>query len=217
MKLAGLGVPVKKLDSLMAKGATVSVASLVGPDAVPKLDSLGINVVYNDVYLDSLDIPVTTIDGLYLPIGTPEEIGVVTSQIVYFNLHAQLLGSGEWNALEELDANRRYCTGIVFESDSFADSILAGRGEWAAAYMAAMKRAPTKHTLYGYDAAGLLLSLFRSGATTRAALRRSLPEVTGYQGLHARIGFSAGRVNTWLPILQFDGRNVLRVDEIKTE
>ncbi len=217
MKLAGLGVPVKKLDSLMAKGATVSVASLVGPDAVPKLDSLGITVVYNDVYLDSLDIPVTTIDGLYLPIGTPEEIGIVTSQIVYFNLHAQLLGSGEWNALEELDANRRYCTGIVFESDSYADSILAGRGEWAAAYSAAMKRAPTKHTLYGYDTAGLLLSQFRAGSTTRAGLRRSLLDVNGYPGLHARIGFSAGRVNTWLPILQFDGRNVLRVDEIKTE
>jgi ABC-type branched-subunit amino acid transport system substrate-binding protein len=217
MKLAGLGVPVKKLDSLMAKGATVSVASLVGPDAVPKLDSLGINVVYNDIYLDSLDIPVTTIDGLYLPIGSPEEIGIVTSQIVYFNLHAQLLGSGEWNALEELDANRRYCSGIVFESDSYADSILTGRGDWYDAYVAAMKRPPTKHTLYGYDAAGLTLSLFRAGATTRAGFRRSLAEVSSYQGLHARIGFSAGRVNSWLPILQFDGRNVLRVDEIKTE
>jgi len=216
MKLAGLGVPVKKLDSLMAKGATVSVASLVGPDAVPKLDSLGINVVYNDIYLDSLDIPVTTIDGLYLPIGSPEEIGIVTSQVVYFNLHAQLLGSGEWNVLEELDANRRYCSGIVFESDSYADSA-AGYVEWQGAFTAAMKRVPTKHTLYGYDAASMVLSLFDAGATTRAGLRRSLAEVSAYQGLHARIGFSPGRVNTWLPILQFDGRNVVRVDEIKAE
>ncbi len=216
MKLAGLGVPVKKLDSLMAKGATVSVASLVGPDAVPKLDSLGINVVYNDIYLDSLDIPVTTIDGLYLPIGTPEEIGIVTSQVVYFNLHTQLLGSGEWNALEELDANRRYCSGIVFESDSYADSA-AGYVEWRAAYSAAMKKTPSKHSLYGYDAASMVLSLLRAGATTRAGLLRSLGEVSAYQGLHARIGFSPGRVNTWLPILQFDGRNVVRVDEIKTE
>lgn len=216
MKLAGLGVPVKKLDSLMAKGATVSVAALVGPDAVPKLDSLGINVVYNDIYLDSLDIPVTTIDGLYLPIGSPEEIGVVTSQIVYFNLHAQLLGSGEWNVLEELDANRRYCTGIVFESDSYADSA-AGYVEWLGAFTMAMKKTPSKHTLYGYDAASMVLSLMDAGATTRAGLRRALAEVSAYQGLHARIGFSPGRVNTWLPIVQFDGRNVVRVDEIQTE
>jgi ABC-type branched-subunit amino acid transport system substrate-binding protein len=217
MKLAGLGVPVKTLDSLMHRGATVSVAALVGPDAVPKLDSLGISVVYNDIYLDSLDVPVTSIDGLYLPIGTPEEIGVVTSQVVYFNLHAQLLGTGEWNSLEELDANRRYCSGLIFESDSYADSAVAGYGEWCAAYSAAMKRAPTKHTLYGYDAAGLVLSLLRAGSTTRAGLRRSLAEVHEFQGFHARIGFSPGRVNAWLPILQFDGRNVMRVDEIKTE
>ena len=179
MKLAGLGVPVKTLDSLMAKGATVSVAALVGPDAAPKLDSLGISVVYNDIYLDSLDIPVTSIDGLYLPIGTPEEIGVVTSQVVYFNLHAQLLGT---RGMEFPRGTG--CEPPVLQRDRVRIGFVCGqRGHRVQEsgvrhIVAAMKRAPTKHTLYGYDAAGLVLSLLRAGSTTRAGLRRSLAEVT---------------------------------------
>ena len=99
MKLAGLGVPVKVLDSLLHKGAMVKVSALVGPGSATKLDSLGIRVVYNEQQVDSLDTPVTGIQGVYAPISSPDEIGVVSSQVVYFNLQAQLLGSGEWNNL----------------------------------------------------------------------------------------------------------------------
>lgn len=217
MKLAGLGVPVRTLDSLMHRGAMVSATALVGPDAAARLDSIGISVVYDDLYLDSLDVPVTAIEGLYLPVSTPEEIGVVTSQVVYFNIRAQLLGSGEWNTLEELDANRRYCSGVVFESDSYADSVLAANRSFIAGYTAAMKKAPSRHAFYGYDTASLVLERLRQGSTTRGGLRRALAETTAFQGLHARIGFSPGRVNMWLPILQFDGRTITGIHEIKAE
>ncbi|MBP1655972.1 MAG: ABC-type branched-chain amino acid transport system periplasmic subunit [Bacteroidetes bacterium] len=217
MKLAGLGVPVHRLDSLMHKGASVSAISLIGSDAAAKLDSIGIDVVYDESLADSLDIPVTTIDGLYIPISAPGEIGIVSSQVTYFNLHTQLLGSGEWNNLPELDASRRYCTGVFFESDAHADTALSSYRGWLTAFQSKYKKRPAKHTLYGYDTAELVLQTIRGGATTRQGFGRALAEVREFQGLHSKVGFSQRRVNVWLSILQFDGRNVLRVDEIQTE
>ncbi len=217
MKLAGLGVPVHRLDSLMHRGATVSAISLIGPDAAVKLDSIGIDVVYDDVLADSLDIPVKAIDGLYMPISAPGEIGIVSSQVMYFNLHTQLFGSGEWNNLPELDASRRYCTGVYFETDSHIDTALSSYRGWLSAFQSKYRKNPAKHTLYGYDTAELVLQTIRGGATTRRGFSRALADVRDFQGLHSKIGFSGRRVNVWLPIMQFDGRNVLRVDEIQTE
>ncbi len=217
MKLVGLGVRVKTLDSLLSKGALVSATALVGPNAASRLDSLGIAVTYEDLYVDSLDIPVTSIDGLYMPISSPEEIGVVSSQMVYVNIQARMLGSGEWNSLLDLDANRRYCTGVVFEADSYPEALSVTDPQWMADFRAHFGKNPSKHTLYGYDTAELLLTALRQGATTRTALARFLAGVQDFQGRHARIGFSPARVNMWLPIVQFDGKNVVRIDEIRTE
>jgi len=217
MKLVGLGVSVRVLDSLMACGALVQASKLVGPDAAPRLDSLGIRVVYNEIFLDSLDVPVQAIDGIYLPINSPEEIGSVSSQVVYFNIQAQLLGSGEWNNLSELDASRRYCAGMVFESDTYVDITNPSYAAWAAGFTTRYKRSPSKHVLFGYDTADLVLGVLREGATTREAITRALVRVKEYQGLHAKVGFSSGRVNVWVSILQFDGRGVIHVDDIQAE
>lgn len=217
MKLVGLGVSVRVLDSLLACGALVQAGTLVGPDAVPRLDSLGIRVVYNELFLDSLDVPVQAIDGIYLPINSPEEIGPVSSQVVYFNIQAQLLGSGEWNNLSELDASRRYCAGMVFESDTYADITNPSYAAWLAGFTSRYKRSPSKHVLYGYDTADMVLGVLREGATTREAIARALACVKGYHGLHSRVEFSPGRVNVWVSILQFDGHGVIHVVDIEAE
>jgi ABC-type branched-subunit amino acid transport system substrate-binding protein len=88
---------------------------------------------------------------------------------------------------------------------------------WTTRFQSKYRKHPSKHTLYGYDTAELVLQTLRSGATTRQGFSRALAEVRDFQGLHSKIGFSPDRVNTWLPIMQFDGRNVVRVDEIRTE
>ncbi len=72
-----------------------------------------------EIKLDSLHIPVTAIEAIYMPIASPEEIGVVGSQLVYYNIEAQILGSGDWYDLAELEANKRYADGVIFSSDTF--------------------------------------------------------------------------------------------------
>jgi branched-chain amino acid transport system substrate-binding protein len=217
MKLVALGVPVKTLDSLLHKGALVNANTLLGPGQAARLDSLGINVVYNDVMTDSLDIPVTHIEGVYVPISSAQEIGVASSQLVYFNIQAQILGSGEWNSLPDLDEHRRYTTGALFESDSYVDTARTAYQEWLGGYTARFHRRPSKNSLFGYDTAEMILSAIRDGAGTRQALARALAGMRDFRGLHSSIGFSQQRVNNRLSILRFDGQNISFVDEISVE
>jgi ABC-type branched-subunit amino acid transport system substrate-binding protein len=217
MKLVAYGVPVKTLDSLLHKGAMVNAVALLGPYAAARLDSLGISVVYNEVMTDSLDTPITTIDALYAPITSPEEIGVISSQTVYFNIQAQLLGSGEWNSLSGLDEHRRYTSGVVFESDSYADTTSAAYREWAGGYKVRFHHRPSKNSLFGFDTADMVLGAMRDGATTRQALARALSNTRNFTGYHSAIGLSTRRVNNILSILRFDGQNISRIDEIRVE
>ena len=215
MKLVDFGIPVKRIDSLMNKGALIKASMLLGPDAGARADSLGIGTVPDDSKVDSLEYPVTSVQGIYAPISTPDDIGVISSQIVYFNFQTQILGSGEWNKFSELNANRRYCNGVVFESEAFIDSTTLAYSEFANGFAARFKKRPTRNTLFGYDSADLMFGLVRDGAMTREALTRALSMVLDYRGLHARIGFSAGRVNSWLPIMQYVADGILMVDELQ--
>lgn len=215
MKLVDFGIPVKRIDSLMNKSAQIKASLLLGPDSKARADSLGIGTLPDDSKVDSLEYPVTNIQGIYAPISTPDDIGVISSQIVYFNFQTQILGSGEWNKFSELNANRRYCNGVVFESEAFIDSTTLAYTEFANGFAAKFKKRPTRNTLFGYDSADLMFGLVRDGAMTREALTRSLSMVQDYHGLHARIGFSAGRVNSWFPIMQYVADGILMVDELQ--
>ncbi len=217
MRFAELGVPVKRIDSLMNKGSIVPVSWLLGPMPRDKIDSLGFNFVFDETKIDSLQYPVSGIQAIYLPISSPEEIAVVSSQIVYFNFQTQMLGSGEWNNFTELNANRRYARGVMFEADSFVDSNSISFTDFLAGFSARYKKRPSRNTLYGYDTARLVLSVMRSGATTRDALCKALTGVQDFQGLHSKIGFSPGRVNAWMSVLQYADDAIQKVDEVHVD
>ena len=216
-RLAELGVPMKTLDSLMYKSAVVGATTLLGPRARQQVDSLGLACFYADIKEDSLEYPVTALDGIYIPISSADEIGIVSSQLVYYNIKCQILGSGEWNNLTELIANKRYCNSVIFESDNFVDPSDPTYVEFATKFSELFKKKPGKSTLYGYDTAMLTLSAIRDGAATRESLMNSLKAVQDYPGRHSRIGFSEKRVNSWVWILQYGDDQVQRVDEFNVK
>jgi ABC-type branched-subunit amino acid transport system substrate-binding protein len=217
MRLVDAGIPLSRVDSLMASGARIPASSLLGPSARSILDSLQIPVDYDQSRLDSLEYSVTAIQGLYVPVSAASEIGVVASQAVFFHIKAQLLGSGEWNDIGELTANRRYCTGIVFETDTYIDSSTASYQDFLTRYRKTFNRFPSRNSLYGYDSARLLLQGIRAGAGNRPALQRMIEAIRDFRGLRSRIGFGPNRVNRWLTLVEFDGDDVRRVEEINVE
>jgi len=214
MKFLSLGIPLRRLDSLMGAGTTIEAKALLGPEARAILDSLQIPAEYDQSRIDSLEYPVSSIQGLYVPISSPAEIGVVSSQVVYFHFDTQLLGSGEWGTIAELDANKRYCDGVIFESDTFIDSASESYSDFVAGFTRQFGKPPTRNVLYGVDAAELVLRSIRGGASTRPALALSLAEVREFRGLRSPIGFSYRRVNSWLIVLQYADDRLQRLEEI---
>lgn len=217
MKLMDLGVPLRRLDSLMGKGAVISARELLGTRARFMMDSLDIHVAFDESQVDSIEYPVESIDAIYAPISMPEEIGVVSSQVVYFNFRTQLLGGGEWYNFAELSANRRYCEGVEFDTDTYVDTARGDFNQFVDGFSTRFKKRPTKNTLFGYDAAALVLHAVKMGATSRDALQRALAGTDGYQGYHAKISLTGGRVNTWMTILRYAKDEIRRIDEIRAE
>jgi ABC-type branched-subunit amino acid transport system substrate-binding protein len=214
MKFADLGVPLKRIDSLMNRSSVISARQLLGSRARALLDSMEVPVVYDESRVDSLEYPVESIDAIYAPISGADEIGIVSSQIVYFHFQTQLLGSGEWNSFAELNANRRYADGVVFESDTYIDVSGGAYAAFADSFAARFRKRPTKNTLFGYDTADMMLGLIGDGASTREALQKALAGVRDYRGFHSRIALGADRVNGALTVLRYEKDEIREVGEV---
>ncbi|MBM2841501.1 MAG: hypothetical protein HW412_2029 [Bacteroidetes bacterium] len=216
-RLVQVGVSMATLDSLMNVSAVINASELLGPHARQIVDSLGIATLYLDPKVDSLEYPVTAIDGIYVPISSAEEIGIVSSQLTYFNIKCQILGSGEWNNLTELIANKRYCSNVIFESDNHVDPSDSVYQQFVGRYVDRFKKKPSKNALYGYDTATLTLTTIHNGGTSREALKNGLRSVRDYQGIHSKINFSAKRTNTWLWVLQYQDDHIQQIDGLNVE
>ncbi len=208
------GVPSQILDSLVERNASAPVTFLFGKNGKQIADSLGIPTVVVPPKFDSLAIPVDNIDALFVPIATSDEIGVVTSQIKYYNFQTLLLGTEDWNELPELDENRQYADGAIFSTDTYTNTESPAYKSFSAKFQKAQGKKPVKNTLLGYDTMGFLLQTIKKGATVRNDIAAALPALKGYAGLHSTTSFTDKRVNSFLTILQFKNRTISKIGEI---
>jgi ABC-type branched-subunit amino acid transport system substrate-binding protein len=212
-KLLRFGVPQRTLDSLVERGSVVSVSVLLGPAGKRIADSLKIPTQSLRQKVDSLTIPVKTIDVLYLPIADAEEIGVVSSQVRYFNFASTLLGGGEWNDPFELEQHRQYTDGMIFPSDSYWSENDARYRAFAARYENTFGTKPTKNVLYTYDLMKALLTIIANGARQRDEIATALSSLRGFEGIHSNLSFTPKRVNGVLSILQYRRRMITRLGQ----
>jgi len=164
---------------------------------------------------DSLGLPVNNIDAIFIPIASSEEIPVVSSQLKYFNIQAQILGTGDWNDIGALDQNRQYTDGVIFFTDSYSQADSESYRAFDAKYrMANNNNIPGTNAMYGYDVAKMVLQIIAQSKSKRADISAALAKVEGFEGLHSKISLSRNRVNSCLTALQYKGRQVLRIGEV---
>ena len=213
-RLTGAGVRKSMIDSLAEKQGKVIVERLFPQSAKAISDSLGIPLVAEPFYLDSLQYPVTSIQAVFCPISSSSEIGIITSQLTYFNIKGTLLGSGEWNDANELDLNKRYAEGVIFSSDRWVENSY-DYSQFSSKFNAATQRQPNDNVLFGYDAMSLLLKQIVNGGTTRERLTELLNKVSDFHGFHSDISFTENRVNSYLHILQYKKGKISKIDQIQ--
>jgi len=214
MKLAGQGVSLSRLDSYVEKERIISVIDLLGEDGPRIADSLGISVIQGDLFVDSLHVPVESIDAIFLPITSRDDIGILSAQTAYYNIRAQLLGSGEWYDITALEENRRYVNNVYFASDSFWDTDDPTFIKFFDSFTETMQNRPTRNTLMGYDTMQLLSMLVRNGAINRDAIAEALSSGIFYRGIHSPIVMGKNRVNAAKNILQYVHGRIIKIDEI---
>jgi ABC-type branched-subunit amino acid transport system substrate-binding protein len=214
-KFVKWGVDQHILDSLVERELTAPVTLVFGSRGKIIADSLKIPTHLEHLKYDSLGLPVGNIDAIFVPIATSEEIPIVSSQLKYFNIQAQILGSGDWNDVAALDQNRQYTDGVIFFTDSYTDATSELYRTFEAKFRLANKnKTPGTNAMFGYDVTKMILQIVAQGNSRRKDIAKELAKVEGYNGLHSQISFTKDRVNTCLSVLQYKGRQILHIGRI---
>jgi len=209
------GVDQRILDSLIERELSAPVTLLFGQRGKIIADSLKIPMHLEHFKYDSLGLPAGAIDALFVPIASSEEIPIVSSQIKYFNIQTQILGTGDWNDLSMLDLNRQYTDGVIFFADSYPEVSSEPYRIFEAKYRSANNnKTPGTNTLFGYDVMNLILQVVGEGKSRRKDIAEELARVIGFEGLHSHISFSKNRVNTFLSVLQYKARQIYHIGNI---
>ena len=212
-KILMSGMSPQIVDSLVEVGGTLPVEEIWGADGKMIADSLQIPVERGIIKYDSLAMPVENVDAMFLPINSSDEIGIVASQLRYFNFRTQLLGSGEWNDPSDLDQNRQYADGVVYSYDTYVDETDPAYKQFVVRYQKAYNRKPTMNALIGYDSMNLLLDTMTRGAGRRNEIAAELLKVRQFKGWHTKFTLGDSRVNTFLTLLQFSRRTIRKIGE----
>ncbi|HLX13550.1 MAG TPA: ABC transporter substrate-binding protein, partial [Bacteroidota bacterium] len=215
--LVSHGLSARRIDSLRAAKASVNIFSLFGPFAHDIVDSLKMNVSYGDHPANELNEPVTNFDAIFVPIAEQEEIGVVTSQLAYFNIKSPILGNALWYAPSQLEANKQYTDGLTFCSDTFIDDADPRVKSFGTGFIAEAKRSPSKYSMFGYDAMDLLLKAIESGSTTRESIAKTISAMHTFKGLHTTIEFDEHRTNVLFSILKYHANLITKIGEVRAK
>ncbi len=213
-RMASWGVPQHVLDSLVTSNTVATVESLFGDNGKHVADSMRIPTQRIRAKYDSLGLPVAAFDAIFLPISSSEEIGIVTSQLRYFNFQAQLLGNGNWYEPNELEQHLQYSNGVIFTTDTYWEEINQQYQQFTKQFRSKFSKDPTKNSIIGYDAMRILLNAIRQGATGRDAIASVLRSSQTFQGIHSKISLDPRRVNSFLTILQYKNRSIKKIGEI---
>jgi ABC-type branched-subunit amino acid transport system substrate-binding protein len=166
-----------------------------------------------DVQVDSADIPVTTIDGIFIPIYK-EDLPFIAPQVAYSNIRSQYLGNGDWYDIEQLKKNKNYINGIIFVTDGFVNEESWDFRRFRNEYRTKLKKTPTFYSIIGYDSFRYMLSAINNenNLIKREEYLNRLENIEKYIGIYRNIHMNEDRVNQNLQLLKYNYGQVIPMD-----
>ena len=154
--------------------------------------------------VDSADIPVTGIQGVFIPIYK-EDMKFIAPQIAYSNIQAQYIGNSDWYDPDELKKNKNYINGIIFGTDGFINEENWDYKKFRNDFRENMKKTPDQYNLIGFDSFKFMLSAIKSENNnfTRENYLNNIRSITKYKGLYRTINLNVDRYNYNLFLLKY--------------
>lgn len=208
--LLSYGIRASTIDSVLARSGELNLTALIGEKAKELADTLKLPYKKQLPFVDSLHYPVSSIDVLFSPIFSSQQIGVVSSQLAYYNIATTLLGTSEWYNPYELDMNRRYADGAIFGSDRWIEQN-DNTKRILTRYAQQYNKQASDNVLFGFDVMSMVIQLLNNGALTREQMKEALISAGRFNGIRNSISFTPHRVNGSLSILQYQDGKVTKL------
>jgi branched-chain amino acid transport system substrate-binding protein len=157
-------------------------------------------------------IPITSIDGIFLPAYT-DEIKFIAPQFAFVNVRAKMFGGEYWNDPEQLRKVQKYVEGMTFCSSYHIDETDPEFIKLRNDFRLVMKRTPEIMELYGIDAMNVILDAISKQKISREDIVTFLGKLENFQGFRGSITMKDNdRVNSNIRLFTY--RNG-RMDAVK--
>jgi len=187
------GLPIKrlKLEDLKRHGRTKTVPMSKG----------GVRVIYEPGF-----------DAVFLP-GRSSQIGLLTAQLLFYDVKVGFLGNSTWNAPDLLRSADRTIEGDVFVDGFFADSPNPTVHDFVVRYRLRHQVDPTSFAAHAYDATRLVLEAVTRGATSGRAIRDQLTRSPDLPALSGPAAFGPnGTLDRKLFVIEVKKGKFVQVD-----
>jgi ABC-type branched-subunit amino acid transport system substrate-binding protein len=204
MKIKRVGLKLAFTDSISQQIPDIS------PDQLDSLykDFLALEekkMEQTKVNIDSADIPVMSIDGIFIPIFK-EDLEFIAPQIAYSNIQTQYLGNKDWYDDEQLKKNKNYINGIIFGTDGYLNEESRDYRQFRNDFRTKYKKTPTLYSVIGYDSFKYILQAYNPNNQnmSRNQFLRNLKKLNTYNGIYRTIDLTKKRVNQTLQLLKYN-------------
>ncbi|MFQ3598112.1 MAG: ABC transporter substrate-binding protein [Chloroherpetonaceae bacterium] len=155
-----------------------------------------------------LGYPLTQFDVIYLPMTSPEAVAIALSQLRFYNIRGELLGSSDWLD-ERLLNNRDLITNFYYASD-FQLIENSATNSVVYLYKTRFGEDPNAFFWLGYDAMDYL---FRSALSpnSKPDLKLTIRSAPPIEMHHIPVFFDGKNVNQMMNIIRFSNGTMARV------
>ncbi len=151
-------------------------------------------------------------DAVFLP-GRSSQIGLLTSQLLFYDVKVGFLGNSTWNTPDLLRFADRTIEGDIFVDGFFADSPNPTIHDFVVRYRLRHQVDPTSFAAHAYDAARLVLEAVTRGATSGRTIRDQLTRSPDLPALSGPAAFGPnGTLDRRLFVIEVKKGKFVQVD-----
>jgi len=198
-----IGLKLAFQDSLSGADSTITIAEI---DSLYKIymKEEKLRLEETHTVLDSADIPVTTFDGIFMPIYK-DDINYIAPQFAYHNIQAQILGNGDWYDIKALKKNKNYLNGLIFISDGYVNEESWDYKQFRNNYRTTFNSTPKEFAFLGYDSFNYILSTLASAGniSSRTQFLEIMNSASEFKGIYRNFIVGSKRYNSATRILKY--------------